>query len=134
MTTLTSPTVWPRVEAVRQWLRERRRQGRDLAFLERATGEEMQLLRAHVRRSREDLRWLAGRDPECAELLCHMTEAIGLDLQRIRADMLRRLRRGCANCGAKLRCADELARHRAGERFREYCPNYQDLRALQRQA
>jgi hypothetical protein len=122
---------WPMVGKLIDWLTPRPYE-RDLAFLEKARGEEMERLRAHVRGRPEDLRWLVGREPGSTELLCHMLDVTGIDEGKVPAKTMRELERTCAGCIAKLHCADEIGHGRAVQSFKDYCPNATTLQGLQR--
>ena len=58
---MTTQAQWPLLGTVSEWLQPSPYQ-RDLEFLEKCRGEEMERLRAHVRGRPEDLRWLIGRE------------------------------------------------------------------------
>ena len=117
---------WPIIRTFMDWLKPSPYE-RDLAFLEKARGEEMDRMRAHVRRRPEDLRWLVGREPGSTELLCHMMDAAGIDARKVSPSMTRELERTCASCIAKLHCADEIGHGRASRSFGDFCPNAQTL-------
>ncbi len=127
----STPAQWPIIRTLIDWLRPTAHE-RDLAFLEKARGEEMERLRAHVRGRPEDLRWLAARDPQSTELLCHMLAVTGVQEHRVPRSTMRELEHACANCIAKLHCADEIGHGRAAGNFGEYCPNSMALKSLQR--
>ena len=103
---------------------------RDLEFLEKQRGEEMERFRAHVRGRPDDLRWLVGREPGSTELLCHMLAVTNLDARKVPATAMRELERACAACEQKLHCADEIGTGRAVRSFADYCPNAERLLAL----
>ena len=121
---------WPAIRSLIDWFKPSPYQ-RDLDFLEKARGEEMERLRAHVRGRPEDLRWLVGREPGSTELLCHMTALTGVDERRVPKASMRELESNCASCTAKLHCADEIGHGRAAQSFTDYCPNAPALKRLQ---
>jgi hypothetical protein len=121
---------WPTIRSLIAWFSPSPYQ-RDLDFLEKARGEEMERLRAHVRGRPEDLRWLVGREPESTELLCHMMAVTGVDERGVPKRTMRELESNCASCVAKLHCADEIGHGRAAKSFAGYCPNAQMLQGLQ---
>jgi hypothetical protein len=122
---------WPMLRSLIDWFRPSQYE-RDLEFLEKARGEEMERMRAHVRGRPEDLRWLVGREPNSTEMLCHMMAVTGVDERRVPKATMRELEANCAACGAKLRCADEIGHGRAAGNFDEYCPNADALKRLQK--
>ncbi|MFN3347476.1 hypothetical protein [Pseudorhodoplanes sp.] len=121
---------WPAIRSLIDWFKPSPYQ-RDLDFLEKARGEEMDRLRAHVRGRPEDLRWLVGREPGSTELLCHMMALTGVDERRLPKGTMRELESNCASCTAKLHCADEIGYGRAAQSFADYCPNAPVLKRLQ---
>lgn len=122
---------WPTLRSLIEWFKPSAHD-RDLAFLEKARGEEMERLRAHVRRRPQDLRWLVGREPDSTALLGHMMAETGVDQRRVSRSAMRELESACAGCIAKLHCADEIGHGRAAGNFSEYCPNGPALKALQK--
>lgn len=122
---------WPIVSTLIEWLRPSPYE-RDLDFLEKNRGEEMDRLRAHVRGRPEDLRWLVGREPGSTEMLGHMMQVVGVDDHKVPDRARRDLERTCSRCEAKFHCADEIGHGRAAKTFEEFCPNAFALEALQR--
>jgi hypothetical protein len=121
---------WPIIRTLAAWLKPSPYE-RDLAFLEKARGEEMERLRAHVRARPEDLRWLVGREPGSTELLCHMLTATRVDAREVPANVMRELELACSRCQHKMHCADEIGGGRAAKTFAQFCPNAERLRKLQ---
>lgn len=121
---------WPLISRFIDWLKPSPYE-RDLAFLEKARGEELERFRAHVRGRPEDLRWLVGREPDSTELLCHMMAATSVNERKVPDRTMRELERSCSKCNAKLHCADEIGHGRAANSFAGFCPNAQTLRRLQ---
>lgn len=122
---------WPTLRSLIEWFKPSQYE-RDLDFLEKARGEEMERLRAHVRGRPEDLRWLVGREPASTEMLCHMMAVTGIDERSVPKSTMRELETNCAACTAKLHCADEIGHGRAAGNFDEYCPNADALKRLQK--
>ena len=121
---------WSLLDALRDWLRPSP-YARDLAFLEKCRGEEMERLRAHVRGRPEDLRWLVGREPYSSELLCHMLAVTDVDRRKLPEKTMRELERTCSRCLDKMHCADEIGTGRAPRTFGSFCPNAETLKGLQ---
>jgi hypothetical protein len=122
---------WPSFRSLIDWFKPSPHE-RDLEFLEKACGEEMERLRAHVRGRPEDLRWLVGREPESTELLCHMMAVTGVDEHDVSSAEMQDLEKNCSVCVAKLHCADEIGHGHAGQSFEEFCPNAETLKDLQK--
>jgi hypothetical protein len=126
-----TPARWPVFSLLTQWLTEPRgKTSNDIAALAGLSGEEAARIRAHLRASPEDLRWLAGRDPGHAELLPHMLSATGIDPTKIPAETGEELARCCGACQDKPHCAEELARGAAAQNFPDFCPNAERLKTL----
>jgi hypothetical protein len=79
-----------------------------------------------------DLRTLAGKWPDSAELLSRRLAALRLDeheLARSNPDVLRDLQRVCTLCAAKGRCEHDLADKPSDPVWQTYCPNAQTVAA-----
>jgi hypothetical protein len=123
---------WPLFDMVSRWVRNCTapdNSARGDSCLE-ASGEEAQRIRAHLRASPEDLRWLAGRDPGHSELLPHMLHATGIDESKLPENTRAALARTCGACPDKPHCADELAQGRAVKTYSAFCPNAPEIRKL----
>src|SRR4249920_2637389 len=73
-----------------------------------------------------ELRILAGKWPDSAELLSRRLADLKLDEHRLRdaqPHALRDLQRVCSLCSDKGRCEHDLDRHAKPARWRAYCPN-----------
>ena len=74
-----------------------------------------------------------SKGPHAADLLQKLLVALNVDpkeLSRTEPLVMRDLQRLCTTCGAKKRCAQELAEGTAAEHFHEFCPNAFTLDAL----
>jgi uncharacterized protein YjiS (DUF1127 family) len=84
--------------------------------------------------SPSDLRTLAGRWPDSADLLRRRMAAVGLDEQEIvrsAPQVLRDLDRVCSECADKSRCRHDLDDNGGNPAWRDYCPNVSTLDALE---
>lgn len=120
-----TPARWPLFDILSQWARARMAPSDDYRgddYLN-SSSEEAQRIRAHLRASPEDLRWLAGRDPGHSELLPHLLRAAGLDESRLPPETHEAMARTCGACHSKPHCAEELVQSRAGETYGDFCPN-----------
>lgn len=80
-----------------------------------------------------ELRVLAGRWPNSADLLSRRMRQIQLDPERIvraEPEVVRDLERVCTLCASKRRCGRDFARERSPSSWQAYCPNTMTLRAL----
>jgi len=80
-----------------------------------------------------ELRAVAKRGPEAADLLLERMAALDLDpveVAQVGPQTFRDLQRACALCESKRRCARELAHDSSAPQWQDYCPNAQTLMAL----
>src|SRR5262245_59253276 len=80
-----------------------------------------------------DLRVLAAKRPDAADLLSRRLAALQLDANRLgvaAGPVLRDLQRLCTMCDAKAPCAKDLARHSPSDDWQGYCPNSDTLKSL----
>jgi len=83
--------------------------------------------------SPSELRTLAGRWPDSADLLRRRMGALGLDatqLAHTEPEVLRDLQRVCGQCADEKRCEHDLRRDEKSGAWRDYCPNLTTLDAL----
>ena len=81
----------------------------------------------------EELREIASKGPNAADLVSKMLIALKVDpgeIARTNPLVMRDLQRLCITCGDKKRCAHELANTTAAEQYHEFCPNALTLNAL----
>ena len=81
---------------------------------------ERDALRRDLRLSEADLSGLARGNLDRPDLLPRLMRA--LSLGRVEAQVLRDLRRVCAQCQSADRCAEEVSRGSAAGSFGEFCP------------
>ncbi len=114
------------------WWREMRRSRAAVDELQNCGAEAEQLAR-DVGLSAPELRVIAAKRPDAAQLLQPRLKALGIDrasVSREQPQVLRDLERVCTLCGDKMKCAHDLATNSADPRWRDYCPNVQTLDAL----
>ena len=83
--------------------------------------------------SASELRALAKRGPQSADLLLRRMEALDLEqneVAQIERATFQDLQRVCSMCDCKRRCACDLARKPVNPSWEDYCPNAQTLAAL----
>jgi hypothetical protein len=122
---------------VGEWLKSLWRRSAALAELEACSGPEMERVARDAGIGVGDLRVLAGKWPDSADLVERRLAALGLDAAQVAATepaVMRDLQRVCSLCGNKRVCAHDLDRSPANAAWREYCPNTGTLAALDPQA
>jgi hypothetical protein len=82
--------------------------------------------------STDDLRALAGKDKNSAELLVRRMATLGLDPTKLDGAVMRDLQRGCSLCRDKQLCVHELEDKPREPTWPKYCPNEHTLAALSR--
>jgi hypothetical protein len=125
--TMTNP-----LNVVAEWWRNWRATRSNLAALTCCGADETGRI-AHVGVSTSQLRALAGKWPDTADLLNRRLTELGLrsaDIRRSEPQVLQDLQRVCTMCGSKGVCAHDLASKPSDPAWREYCPNTMTLDAL----
>src|SRR5262245_33040394 len=80
-----------------------------------------------------ELRVLAGKWPDTADLLSRRMRQINLDaakIVRVEPQVVRDLERVCTLCASKRRCSRDFAKDRSPSSWQAYCPNTMTLKAL----
>ncbi|MCC6888367.1 MAG: hypothetical protein IT536_07535 [Hyphomicrobiales bacterium] len=104
---------------------------RAAAELRRLGGDERRRIARDCALSEPELRLLAGQGKDAADLLTRRMRALALDPGSIGYRQMCDLRRCCAQCPSKRRCARELGDTGAGWlAWSAYCPNAYTLTAL----
>jgi len=91
---------------------------------------ELERIGAELGLTVSDLRDLAARGSDAADLLYRRMKALGFsrgDVERTTLGLMRDLERTCSCCGHKRECADDLAARPEGKEWKEYCPNATSL-------
>jgi uncharacterized protein DUF6455 len=94
---------------------------------------EIERIARDVRMSPAELRAVAKRGHEAANLLLERMAALDLDpaeVAQVGPETFRDLQRVCSLCESKRRCARDLSRDAAAPQWQDYCPNAQTLMAL----
>lgn len=95
--------------------------------------EEVARMARDFRMSAPELRMVASRGPDSADLLPCRLAALDLDrneIARTQGQTLQDLQRVCGMCDSRRRCARDLACDSAIRAWRDYCPNAATLMAL----
>lgn len=128
---------YPRVSlvigAIAKWWRKRASIGEDAKF-SACYGAEFERIAREMGMSDAELRMVASRGEDAADLLPARMAAIGLDPAVVSHEdgaVMQDLQRSCSLCDHKKRCKKDLMRHPRAAGWTQYCPNASTLRALQ---
>jgi hypothetical protein len=94
---------------------------------------ELQAIANDVGSDVSELRTLAGRWPESADLLPRRANALNIDMEalsREQPQLANDLKKHCSLCLAKGRCEHDLASHPDDSAWQRYCPNTMTLLAI----
>ncbi len=116
-----------------EWLKSWWERSNVLAELDSHGGAEIERVARDTGVGVGDLRVLAGKWPDSADLVQRRMAALGLDIAQVDATepaVMRDLQRVCSICDNKRVCAHDLDRSPANAAWRDYCPNAGTLAAL----
>jgi hypothetical protein len=133
--TMTAQTHESRMmlDRVGGWLKRMWERSTALGELEGCGGREMERVARDVGVGVGDLRVLAGKWPDAADLVERRIATLGLDpaaLEATQPAAMRDLQRVCSLCDNKRVCAHDLDRAPADRAWHDYCPNAGTLAAL----
>jgi hypothetical protein len=114
---------------LREW-RNRRPNRAGVAELANLANEDLRGAARDLGVTAPELRVLAGRWPNSADLLSRRMTALGLDkaeLARSLPDVANDLSRLCSLCASKRRCANDLTERPDDRVWQQYCPNHLTL-------
>ena len=129
------PTPWPMTDRIKQWWLNWRGPGSSAAELACCGQHEVERLARDLGMSVSELRQLAGRGPEAADLLVRRMAVLDLDTNEVAATeprMFQDLQRVCTLCESRRRCARDLTHDPdpADQAWEDYCPNVATLKLL----
>ncbi len=104
-----------------------------LAELNQLEPGAIRQIAADVGVNTSDVRALAGKWPDSADLLLRRMSALHIDpqqLNRTQPGVTNDLKKQCSLCGAKRRCERDLDNGPVNSVWRQYCPNSTTLTAL----
>jgi hypothetical protein len=111
------------------WKNWRKRRAR-VADFDRMGAAEAQNVASDLCMSVSELRILAGRGEDAADLLqCRLLD-LKIDPATVEPAVMRDLQRCCSQCGDKVLCVHELEDHPKSAMWPKYCPNEQTIDAL----
>jgi hypothetical protein len=96
----------------------------------RLDGQEKRRIANELGISTDELRILAYKDKNSADLLVRRMETIGLEPRNTDPAVMRDLQRCCSNCRDKVLCVHELEDKPREVTWPSYCPNEATLDAL----
>ncbi len=123
----------PMFGRITDWLKRWRDRRAVLTALDRFGKAEVERMARDVGVGAGDLRVLAGKWPDGANLLSRRVAALGLDradIGRIEPQVLRDLQRVCSICDNKRACEHDLDRDPASAAWRDYCANADTFAAV----
>jgi hypothetical protein len=115
------------------WWRRWREHAATLAGLRDCGDAELSRVAHDIGIGAYDLRVLAGKWPDAADLVVRRAAVLGLDaveLEREQPQVRRDLERVCSLCDNKRACEHDLSRSPAKADWRDYCPNAGTLAAI----
>jgi hypothetical protein len=127
------PVVETVLNSIADWVGKYRNAISSDDAIGRCSPDEVKQIADDLGVSAGELRDLMSKGPHAADLLQKLLVALKVDpkeLSRAEPLVMRDLQRLCTTCGAKKRCARELAQGTAAEHFHEFCPNAYTLDAL----
>lgn len=131
------PTVDFVVSAIANWINKYRLTHGMHAELGECSPEDVMRIAADIGVPAAELRALAAKGPDAANLLGKLLVKLCVDpvqLANANPAVMRDLQRLCVVCGHKERCRHELSDGTAAEHYQEYCPNAFTLDALFKQS
>ena len=132
MPVLNGQKVWSPIDALLQWCREWTEAG-SISELKYCAPDEVERMAHEAGVSTGELRTLASKGPELAELLLRRMAALDLDqdeVARIEPQVFHDLQRVCTMCESHGRCMRDLRRDAADPAWKNYCPNVDTLMDL----
>lgn len=124
------------VATIAQWWRNWWGNRAGMAELGSCSPDELQRLARDVGVNPQELRSLAGKWPESADLLTRRMAALQLDplaIARSQPAVSNDLKKLCSLCVSKGQCTHDLAGGAINSDWRKYCPNTTTLMALSKQ-
>lgn len=121
------------LSALGQWWRNWRESRAHVAELSAFTPRELHDVARDTGVTTDELRALAGKWPDSADLLIRRMAVLGLDpaeVNRVEPATSNDLKKLCSLCGSKRRCERDLAKHPKDLVWTEYCLNTMTLAAL----
>jgi hypothetical protein len=128
-------SVGPRqmIEGMKQWWRNWRGAGSRLTELACCGEYEVERMARDLGMPSSELRKIANRGPDAADLLLRRMAELNLDGKEVAATApgtFQDLQRLCTLCESHRQCARDLGRDPADKAWEDYCPNVATLKLL----
>jgi hypothetical protein len=124
---------WQMFDGLRQWWRNWRGAGSRLTELACCGDYEVERMAHDLGMPSSELRKIANRGPEAADLLLRRMTELNLDGKEVAATApgtFQDLQRLCTLCENHRQCARDLGRDPTDKAWEEYCPNVAMLKLL----
>jgi hypothetical protein len=121
-------------DTIGTWWRNWKHSRAAVAELDALDGAELSRVAQDVGLNEPQLRTMAGKWPDAADLLLQRLAALQLDettVARTEPGVLRDLERVCSTCSEKPHCRHDIDRDPSDPEWRSYCPNVETLDALE---
>jgi hypothetical protein len=122
------------LDTIGNWWRNWKHSRAAVAEIDALDGAEMSRVAQDVGLNGAQLRVMAGKWPDAADLLSQRLAALQLDegtIVRSEPGVLRDMQRVCAMCPEKPHCGHDIDRDPSDPEWRSYCPNVETLDALE---
>jgi hypothetical protein len=122
------------LDTIGTWWRNWRHSRAAVREVDELGGPELSRVAHDVGLNAPQLRTMAGKWPDAADLLSQRLAALELDEQtvaRTEPAVLRDMQRVCTMCAEKPHCGHDIDRNPSDPEWRDYCPNVQTLDALE---
>lgn len=121
-------------EIIGAWWRNWKQGRAALSEIDGLESEELSRVARDIGVNTFELRTLAGKWPDSADLLSQRLAALRLTedgIAQAEPGVLHDLQRVCTLCDDKQRCGHDIDRDPSNPQWREYCPNVETLDALE---
>ena len=125
---------WTLSAIISGWWRKWKQSRAALSDIDGLEGGELSRIARDIGVNSGELRTLAGKWPDSADLLPQRLAALQLTDDVVlqgEPGVLRDMQRVCSLCGEKQRCGHDLDNNSSSPEWREYCPNAETLEALE---
>jgi hypothetical protein len=122
------------LETIGTWWRNWKHSLAAVREIDRLDGPELSRVAQDVGLNAPQLRTMAGKWPDAADLLSQRLAALQIDessVVRTEPGVLRDMQRVCAMCTEKPHCGHDIDRDPSNPEWRDYCPNVETLDALE---
>jgi hypothetical protein len=122
------------LDTIGTWWRNWRHGLAAIREIDELAGPELSRVAQDVGLNAPQLRTMAGKWPDAADLLSQRLAALQIDEQavaRTEPAVLRDMQRVCSMCPDKPQCSHDIDRDPSDPEWRDYCPNVETLDALE---